>query len=316
MFQGMHYIYEVYKEKSFSKAAKNLYISQPSLSAAVKKTEQRIGAPIFDRSSNPIQLTDCGKEYINCIEKIMDIQNEFENYMGDLQELRTGSLSIGASNLFASYILPSCISRFTLQFPQISIHLAEADTPFLTDQLSNGQLDLIIDNEELSPEIYAKYPLFSDHLLLAVPVKHLPSAQKTPEYLTVPDILQDRHKATSYPAVDLHLFEHAPFLLLRSGNDTRHRADLLCRKQKFTPNVILELDQQATSYHLSCYGMGITFVSDILIKKAPPCSDVVFFHLDDSISFRSVCFYRKKGRYVTRAMEIFLDMAAEIISFS
>ena len=51
MFQGMEYIYTVYKEKSFSKAAKKLFISQPSLSATVKRIEKKIGAPIFDRST-------------------------------------------------------------------------------------------------------------------------------------------------------------------------------------------------------------------------------------------------------------------------
>ena len=101
MFQGMRYIYEVYKERSFSKAAQNLYISQPSLSAAVKKIENRIGAPLFDRSTSPIRLTDCGREYIRCAEKIMDIQNEFENFINGQNELQTGQLSIGASNLFA-----------------------------------------------------------------------------------------------------------------------------------------------------------------------------------------------------------------------
>lgn len=48
MFQGMNYVYEVYKEMSFSRAAKNLYISQPSLSAAVKKAETQIGFPVFE----------------------------------------------------------------------------------------------------------------------------------------------------------------------------------------------------------------------------------------------------------------------------
>ena len=57
MFQGMEYIYEVYKEKSFSKAAAALFISQPSLSANVKRVEHRIGYPIFDRSTKPLQLT-------------------------------------------------------------------------------------------------------------------------------------------------------------------------------------------------------------------------------------------------------------------
>ena len=57
MFQGMEYIYEVYKEKSFSRAAANLFISQPSLSANVKRVEKRIGYPIFYRSTKPLGLT-------------------------------------------------------------------------------------------------------------------------------------------------------------------------------------------------------------------------------------------------------------------
>lgn len=62
MFSNMRYIYKIYKEGSFSKAAKDLYISQPSLSATVKKVEQKIGMPLFERSTNPIQLTECGKQ--------------------------------------------------------------------------------------------------------------------------------------------------------------------------------------------------------------------------------------------------------------
>ena len=57
MFQGMNYVYEVYKEKSFSKAAKNLYISQPSLSANVRRVENKIGYPIFNRNTSPLTLT-------------------------------------------------------------------------------------------------------------------------------------------------------------------------------------------------------------------------------------------------------------------
>ena len=67
MFNSMNYVYEVYKERSFSKAAANLYISQPSLSATVKKVEERIGSPIFDRSVSPIQLTECGQHYIKAV---------------------------------------------------------------------------------------------------------------------------------------------------------------------------------------------------------------------------------------------------------
>ena len=73
MFQGMHYIYAVYKEGSFSKAAKSLFISQPSLSATVKRIEEKIGYPVFDRSTKPLQLTEPGVQYIRTVEKLMSV---------------------------------------------------------------------------------------------------------------------------------------------------------------------------------------------------------------------------------------------------
>ena len=78
MFNGMKYVYEVYKERSFSNAARNLYISQPALSGMIKKIEKNIGMPLFDRSTTPIQLTECGKKYIKTAEKIMSLEDEFD----------------------------------------------------------------------------------------------------------------------------------------------------------------------------------------------------------------------------------------------
>ena len=84
MFQGMEYVYEVYKEKSFSKAAANLFISQPSLSANVRRVESRIGYPVFDRSTKPLGLTECGEQYIRCVERIMNIRKKiFSDFIND-----------------------------------------------------------------------------------------------------------------------------------------------------------------------------------------------------------------------------------------
>ena len=139
MFQGMRYVYEVYKEMSFSKAARNLYISQPSLSAAVKKAEQEAGFPIFDRSTSPIRLTEPGREYIRAVERILDVENGFQSYLNDLNGLRTGSISIGGTNLFVSFLLPPLLSRFTASYPAVEIQLTEASTEELTERLFAGQ---------------------------------------------------------------------------------------------------------------------------------------------------------------------------------
>ena len=97
LFNGYGYIYEVYKTKSFSRAAENLFISQSSLSATIKKIEKRIGVEIFDRSTTPIGLTEYGVEYIKSVEKIMDIEADFQSHVLQLDELLTGQLSIGLS---------------------------------------------------------------------------------------------------------------------------------------------------------------------------------------------------------------------------
>ena len=119
MFSGMNYVYEVYKEQSFSKAAENLYISQPALSSMIKKIETKIGMPLFDRSTIPIQLTECGKKYIKTAEKIMDLENEFAYYVGNLQELKTGRLSVGGTYLFSSFIFPPSIDKFRRAYPHV-----------------------------------------------------------------------------------------------------------------------------------------------------------------------------------------------------
>lgn len=308
MFHSMNYIYEVYKEKSFSRAAAKLYISQPSLSAAVKKTEARIGAPIFDRSVSPIQLTECGRHYIQTIEKIMDIQNQFKNYLNDSHELKAGQIAIGGSNLFASYILPPLITRFTQEYPSIKVNLVEADTPKLIDRLFRGTLDLIIDNSSFPQTIYHKYLYTQERLLLAVPAS-FPANEKASSYrLSQGDILNGVHLLEKTPCVPLSIFQDEPFIFLRSGNDTRIRAEKICRQQAFIPQIILKLDQQATAFHICRYGMGITLVSDLLLTHTPQSRECFYYKLGGKWAVRQVYFYHKETRYVTRAMEEFLKI--------
>ncbi len=97
-----------------------------------------MGTPLFDRSTNPIQLTDCGKEYVKCMEKILDIENGFENYLNHMNELKTGRLSIGGSNFFTSFVLPPIVSRYMQKYPFIQISLIEANTSQLEQQLISG----------------------------------------------------------------------------------------------------------------------------------------------------------------------------------
>ena len=124
----MEYVYQVYKEGSFLKASEKLFISQPSISASVRRIEERIGCQLFDRSVKPLQLTECGARYISCVEKIMALEHEFSEYVNDWDGLKRGKLILGGSSLFSSLVLPPLMAVFRQKYPQIQVELVEETT--------------------------------------------------------------------------------------------------------------------------------------------------------------------------------------------
>ena len=133
--------------------------------------EELIGAPIFDRSTNPITLTQLGEAYIHSIQSIMDVEKSFQNYVNEINLMKNGSLTIGGTNFYISFVLPSLLPQFTEQYPNIHVELVEGTTLELKEKLSSGVLDLLLDNSVRTLEEFERKVLRQEHLLLAVP-KH------------------------------------------------------------------------------------------------------------------------------------------------
>ena len=123
MFKKMDYIYAIYKTGSFSKAAEQLFISQPALSIAVRKLEDELGQKLFFRTTGTVELTEAGKAYIDKCEKIRQFEQELTEYFNELDGLLTGELSIGGANISMNYILPDIITAFSAAYPGIRITL-------------------------------------------------------------------------------------------------------------------------------------------------------------------------------------------------
>ena len=313
MFVWKKYVYEVYKERSFTKAAQNLYISQPSLSARIKKIEEIIGEPLFDRSTTPLQLTEVGKVYIEAAEEITQIEQRVENYINDLAGLKTGNLAVGASTLFAAYVVPSLITQFNQKFPDVHIQLIEGNTAELEEMLGSNALDFVIDNYHYDSILYNKELYCEETILLAVP-KHFAVNEELGMYqLSYKNIKNKNYLNQKYPAVPLGRFADLPFIMLTQGNDTRTRGDRLCRNVGFKPNIVLEFNQQSTAYMASSTQLGATFISDILVSQLPAFENLVYYKLDGEEAKRKVFFYYKTHKYKTRVMEEFIRMMHEQI---
>lgn len=309
MLTGMDYVYAVWQERSFSAAARRLFVSQPALSAAVKKVEGELGLPIFDRSRNPLQLTDAGKAYIEAADRIYRIKNDLTRYCADLAGLASGSLNLGGTNFFASCFLPSMIEAFSQKYPQIRLSVTESDSADLYDKLATEELDIIVDSGVYDASLYEILPFYTDHLLLAVPsglavnAKEVAAAGK----MMRADILAGRHLSGDVPVVSLMEFAAEDFLLLGKGNDMYRRSKGLFQAAGITPKVKLYLNQLMTAFHMARQGLGITILTDTLVSLAAPTDALVYYRLEGELATRETFLAVKKRGYRTRAMEGFIQ---------
>ena len=109
----------------------------------------------------------------------------------------------------------------------------------------------------------------------------------------------------------MELLKDESFVLLKPENDTRARADALCRLGGFAPKTAMEFDQQMTAYLAGCSGAGVTFVSSVLVSRLSPNPGICYYRLPEPESRRDIRLFWKRDRYKTRAMEAFLAMPPE-----
>lgn len=309
MLEKIEYVYAVYLEKSFSKAAKKMFISQPALSKIIRKAETDIGAPIFDRSTIPITLTPEGEKYIEAIKEIYQIENNVKRYFKDLNDLKKGNLALGGSSYFCSFIFPSMISHFKSIYPGIQCELTEGNVEQMRNGLISGKLDLVLEtglNEDKSiKNIYWR----TEHIILAVP-KNYKVNEGLENYRLSPKSISDRSFLSfSVPSVPLELFKDTPFVKMKPGNDMFTRSTQICRDAGFEMNVKIYVDQVMTSLNIASTGLGALFVRADIVKCLPSADKLFFYKIDHPLAVREINWAVKRGAYLSKAARTFIKLA-------
>ena len=312
-FSKRDLIYCIYQEKSISKAAKKLFISQPSLSLMVKKLEEQIGAPLFDRSSKPIQMTEVGIRYIAAVEQFRNVEQDFEDYLRAINDLEAGSLGIGSNQLLSTLVLPRYIASFTREHPNIKLRLLDANSITLENQLSAGQLDILIDNYALPQDQFEKQYLTTEHLLLAVPDTFSQTQGLAACRLTYQDVMNLRH-AEKKNAVPLEHFQDVPFIMMNRDNDIRRQTDAIFQETGFSPKILFEMDRLTSLYSYIEQGVAASVVSDTLVQniRGVDQSSICFYPLPTAHAVRNIYVSYKRNKYYSRAMASFIEALGDL----
>lgn len=306
MLKSKEYVYAVYQEKSFSKAAEKLFISQPALSAAIKKVENEVQTQLFNRNTNPIQLTPAGEYYIKNIEKVMEIENEMKLHFQELSKNRKKALTIGSSAYFCAHILPSILQEFQRLHSDYTIDLIEANAADLKRGLNDGELDFIIDVDTLDSKFFVSRVLKQESIILAVPSCYRINTTLSKFRLSFDQVKSGAFLDAHYQSVDMGYFMNEPFIFLKKGNDSYKRGMKMCNAAGFKPYVAMYVDQLLTSYYIACGGKGIAFIRAGITKHVEPTDKVCLYKINDALAIRNVMLYYKKTPTGKKEIDDFL----------
>ena len=141
-FKHINYVLTVLTEGSITAASKKLFVSQPALSQTIKLIEQDLGAPIFDRSTDPISLTYAGQRYVEAAQAMLDIDRNLRAEIAETKKEVHGRMRVGISSQRGIQLLPLIIPEFVKRYPYVKIDLLEYGSDTLERLTAEGQCDL------------------------------------------------------------------------------------------------------------------------------------------------------------------------------
>lgn len=289
------YVIEVYKMKSFTKAAANLHIAQPSLSKQISKLEDELGILLFNRYSTGIEITEKGKLFVVRAQAILRMHDNLQKELEDSKNIKENSITIGVTPITGGHVLPPLLKQFMHQYQTVKVKFLEDSSENILKLLVNAKVDFALLSLPIKDERLKYEPFLTEALYLAVP-------KNSPNWL--PPL---SNRLTDY--------ESCPFILLKSGFDFRSKVLSLCANHQFQPAVAYETSSIETAQALVLNGLGVTIVPEMVIKHDNP-STIRYIKLEHAT--RTLVFAHVKDFYLSQASKNFIHMAksTEVSTFN
>jgi len=231
------------KYENFTIAAQKLYVTQPAVTAQIKLFEEYCGLKLFKKRGRKVYLSDEGKTLYQYARKIFEYEEEIENVIGNMRELKIGDLRIGTTKTYARYFMPLILTKFHETYPQIKIHLDEGSSLDMAYSLCNFQNEIAI---------IAKAEDHSD-------ICFFPFSEEEVVLITAPD-----HPLAGKEDISFDQISEESVIMKEIGSGTRKLVNDLFRKNHRFPNMLMETSNTEFIKQLVQRGDGISF----LVKEA------------------------------------------------
>ena len=274
----LRYFLEVGKQKSVTRAAETLHISQPALSKMIKSLEDEIGIPLMIRSNKQNEITDAGNVVLEYAQKMTSLMDEMNSTLNDLTHLKRGKIHIGLPPIIGSLFFPKVMAKFHRDYPNIEIKITEYGGARVVKSVEEGEFELgvavlPIDDKELNV-----FPFLAEEMRLLVPYSHRYANRESVELKELVD--------------EEFIFYHEEFSL----------HDIMRKKfinEGFEPKILFKTSQWDFMTEMVAAQMGVTILPESICERASH-KDLKQIHLNPPVMWELAVITRK-DRYLSYA---------------
>lgn len=281
----------VVKLNSFSRAADSVYLSQPTISAHISSLEKELGAQLLIRSTKEVYPTKIGKELYGQAINMLSLRDQAIQTVKGATKDSKGEINLIASSVPAQYLLPQMLAVFHEQFPNIIIHVHQADSCQVGELLKDCLYDFGITGTPLTTNKYVQKPFYKDTMVFAYPASY--------------EIDEEFTRNNLHTFIKTH-----PFVFRESGSGT------LCELERYLKGSQLTLnDLKPVAYfsntqgilHAVACGLGISFVSKAAASVYKQIGMVKTIEIDKKEFYRSFYILHKKDMVLSPILKTFQD---------
>lgn len=288
---------EVVNLKSFSKASKKMYLTQPTVTNHIQKLEEELAIILFDRNGREITLTDSGSIFYNYAQEMINLKDTAIYHLDSYKSKIEGTIEINTSSIPSQCILPFFIKEFKSLYPGVCFKIKQTRSKKVHDLIKEGYINFGIVGAKYNCENIEYTKLMEDRIVLALP----------PSYKDI---------FSPYDTISLQKLTELPLILREEGSGTRYLIEKNLSTVGISPktlNVIAEVSNNDTIKKMIELDIGTSFISQLAIKDEIETGSIIPIEVSGLVLERNFYFVCHKKRFLSPLYNAFKDFVLNTI---
>jgi len=290
------YVISIAQQGSMTKAAASLGISQPALSLGLTHLENDLGFKIFNRRSIPIRLTPEGKIYLEYINRLQVLSEDFKRRLEEYQSEENGVASIGGPVAYVESLVTDAVIRLRKSHPQYRVEMKCSPLSELIDMAAKGEIECFISTSDELPDRFEKKLIKKEKIYLCIPKQN--EINRKIEHLKVTPGKEGE-------CFDYALLNGQTFIFLESHQPMQLQIEEFLSAYGIDAKNKIRVNQVSTAVSLAARGEGVCFASEAALEGNVSLDNVLIYPLPDTISGRNI--------YIAYDKELFRSAACRTL---